>query len=38
VDDDDDDEYDNDDNFVEDEAREYGRENVGPVARPYLMP
>jgi len=34
----DDDEYDDYDNFVEDEAREYGRENVGPVASPYLMP
>jgi len=37
-DDDDDDEYDDYDNFVEDEAREYGRENVGPVASLYLMP
>jgi len=37
-DDDDDDEYDDYDNFVEDEARKYGRENVGPVASPYLMP
>jgi len=35
---DDDDEYDDDDNIVEDEAPEYGRENVGPVASPYLMP
>jgi len=25
-------------NFVEDEALAYGRENVGPVASPYLMP
>jgi len=33
----DDDEDDYDDNFVEDEARAYGRENVGPVASPYLM-
>jgi len=32
-DDDDEDDY---DNFVEDEAREYGGENVGPVASPYL--
>ena len=37
-DDDDEDDYDEDDNLVEDEAREYGRENVGPVASPYLMP
>jgi len=37
-DDDDDDEYDDDDNFVEDEGREYGRENVGLVASVYLMP
>jgi len=36
-DDDDEDIYDEDD-FVENEAREYGRENVGPVATPYLMP
>ena len=36
--DDDENDYDEDDNFVEDEAREYGRENVGPVASPYLMP
>ena len=35
---DDDDEYDDDDNFVEVVAREYRRENVGPVASPYLMP
>jgi len=35
--DDDEDDYDEDD-FVEDEAREYVRENVGHVARPYLMP
>jgi len=36
-----DDEYeedDYDDNFFEDEALDYGRENVGPVASPYLMP
>ena len=33
-----DDEYDDDDNFVEDEAHEYGRANVGPVASVYLMP
>jgi len=40
VEDDDDGENDyyDDDNFVEDEAREYGRENVGPVASPYLKP
>ena len=38
VEDDDEDDYDEDDSFVEDEAREYGRENVGPVASPYLMP
>jgi len=40
VEEDDDDEYDynEDDNFVEDEARENGRENIGPVASPYLMP
>jgi len=39
VDDDvDDDDYDEGDNFVEDEAREYDRDNVGPVASPYLMP
>jgi len=31
------DNYDEDDNFVE-EARAYGRENVGSVASPYLMP
>jgi len=37
-DDDDEDDYNEDDNFVEDESREYGRENVGPVANPYLMP
>jgi len=37
-DDNDDDEYDDDDNFVEEEDREYGRENVGPVASLYLMP
>jgi len=36
--DDDNDENDDDHNFVEDEAREYGRENFGPVASPYLMP
>jgi len=36
VEDDDNDEYDDDDNFVEDEAWEHGRENVGPVASPYL--
>ena len=30
-----DDDSDDDDNFVEDEPREYGRENVGPVAIPY---
>jgi len=34
----DDDDYDDADNFVEDEARVYGRENVGPVASPYLIP
>jgi len=28
------DDYDDVDNFVEDEAREYGRENFGPVANP----
>jgi len=40
VDDDDENEvdYDEDDNFVEDEARAYGREKVGSVASPYLMP
>jgi len=37
-DDDDDYEYDDYDNFVEDEDREYGRENVRPVASPHLMP
>jgi len=37
-DDDDNDEYDDDDNFGEDVARECGRENVGSVARLYLMP
>ena len=37
-DDDEEDDYDDDGGFVEDEAREYGRENVGPVASPYLMP
>ena len=26
------------DNFVEDEVREYSRENFGPVSSPYLMP
>jgi len=36
--DDDEDDYNEDDNFVEDEARKYGRENVGPVPSPYLMP
>jgi len=35
---DDEDDYDEDDNFVEDEARENGRENVGPVASHYMMP
>ena len=30
--------YDDDDIVVEDEAREFGRENVGPVASPYLKP
>ena len=34
----DDDDSDDDDYFVEVGAREYGRENVGPVASPYLMP
>ena len=38
VEEDDDNEYDDDENFVEDEARQYGRGNVGPVASPYLMP
>jgi len=37
-DDDDEDDYNEDAIFVEDEAREYGRENFGPVASPYLMP
>jgi len=37
-DDDGEDYYNEDDNFVEDKAHEYGRENVGPVASPYLMP
>jgi len=37
-DDDDEDDYDEDDNFVENEVREYGRENISPVASPYLMP
>jgi len=37
-DDDDEDDCNEDDSFVEDEAREYGRQNVGPVASPYLMP
>jgi len=36
--DDNEDDYDEDDNFVEYEAREYGWENVGAVACPYLMP
>jgi len=36
--DNDEDDYNEDDNFVEDEARGDGRENVGPVASPYLMP
>jgi len=35
---DDEEDYNEDDYFVEDEAREYGWENVGPVASPYLMP
>ena len=35
--DDDEDDYNEYDNFVEDKGREYGRENVGPVASPYLM-
>ena len=35
---DDEDDYNEDDNFVEDEAGEYGRENVGPAACPYVMP
>ena len=33
-----DDEYDDYGNFVENEAWEYGKENVGPVASPYPMP
>ena len=37
-DDDDEDSYNDDYNFVEDEAGEYGRENFGPVASPYLIP
>jgi len=32
-----DDDYNEEYNFVEDEAREYGRENVGTVASPHLM-
>ena len=36
--DDGEDDYDDDDNFVQDEARKYGTENVGPVASLYLMP
>jgi len=36
-DDDDEEDYDEDD-FVEDEAREYDRDNVRPVTSPYLMP
>jgi len=35
---DDEDAYNEDDNFVEDEARAYSSENVGPVDSPYLMP
>jgi len=38
VDDGDEDDYNEDDNFVEDEAHEYGIENFVPVASPYLMP
>jgi len=30
--------YDYDDNFLEDESQAYCRENVGPVASPYLLP
>jgi len=30
--------YVDDGNFVDDEARAFGRENVGPVASTYLMP
>jgi len=37
-DDKDEDVYDDDENFVQFETRGYGRENVGPVASPYLMP
>jgi len=37
-DDDGEDDCKDDDNFVEDEAREYGRENVGTLSSPYLMP
>jgi len=36
--DDGEDDYDEYYNFIEDEAQKYGRENVGPVASPYLMP
>ena len=32
------DDYDEDDNFVEDASHDYGRENVGPLASPHLMP
>jgi len=35
---DDEDYYDEENNFVEDVARDYGREKVGPVASPYMMP
>jgi len=34
----DDDDYNEDVNFVEGQARSYRRENIGPLASPYLMP
>jgi len=37
-DDEDEDDYDANDNFVEDEARPNGRENVGPLPSLYLIP
>jgi len=38
VEEDDEEDYDEDDDFVEEGARENGRDNVGPLARQYLMP
>jgi len=35
---DDDDDDDDDNVFVEEDAQAFGRENVGPIARPYIVP